>query len=97
MTARRLRAAPLAAPLAAALLLAACAGDGAPPRPDDPPADGQGVIRFEDYAVVEAREGDTVASLARRAGVDAEALAAYNGLPLDYRPRAGAQLVLPPG
>jgi murein DD-endopeptidase MepM/ murein hydrolase activator NlpD len=59
-------------------------------------ADGAGVIDYGGYRAVVARSGDTVESIAARAGVSASALASYNGLPAGYAPRAGDELILPP-
>ncbi|MFO7857210.1 MAG: peptidoglycan DD-metalloendopeptidase family protein [Paracoccaceae bacterium] len=79
---------------------AAASGGGGPSTEAASPAmgrpDARGVIRFEDYAVIQAREGDTVEALAERVGLPPSELAAYNGLPVSYRPRPGDELVLPP-
>jgi murein DD-endopeptidase MepM/ murein hydrolase activator NlpD len=45
-----------------------------------PAPDSRGVISYPTYQVAVARQGDTVASLAQRLGVNAQELAAYNGL-----------------
>ncbi|MFT6773872.1 MAG: lipoprotein NlpD [Paracoccaceae bacterium] len=58
--------------------------------------DERGVIVNSDYAMAVARSGDTLDSIAARTGAAAEDIAAYNGLPAGYRPRAGDELVLPP-
>lgn len=82
----------------------------AAPRPAVPPAgpvilptapvagapDANGVIDYGGYRAIVARPGDTVESLAARAGMSGSALAAYNGLPSGHVPRAGAELILPP-
>jgi murein DD-endopeptidase MepM/ murein hydrolase activator NlpD len=68
--------------------------DAAPAAPAA--ADGAGVIDYGGYSAVVARPGDTVESMAARAGVSASALASYNGLPAGYAPRAGDELILPP-
>ncbi|TVQ58879.1 MAG: LysM peptidoglycan-binding domain-containing protein [Rhodobacteraceae bacterium] len=59
------------------------------------PAPG-GVVDHGGYRAVVAREGDTLESMAARAGVSPSALAAYNGIPTGWRPRPGAELILPP-
>lgn len=61
-----------------------------------PTGDSRGIIDYGDYAVVQAREGDSLAAMASRAGVSVSELAAYNGLPTTYVPRRGDELVLPP-
>ncbi|WP_037281744.1 M23 family metallopeptidase [Rubellimicrobium mesophilum] len=65
---------------------------GALERPDPDP---RGVISYPNYQVAVAREGDTVASVAARAGVDPAQLAAYNGLSPDARLRAEEIVALP--
>lgn len=60
------------------------------PRPDD-----RGIISYPNYQVVLSRRGDTVAEVADRIGVDAQALADYNGLETDDRLRKGEVLALP--
>ncbi|SDZ75996.1 M23 family metallopeptidase [Rubrimonas cliftonensis] len=59
-------------------------------------ADARGVVDYGGYRAVVARQGDTVASMASRVGLSPAALAAYNGLPAGYQPRAGDELILPP-
>ncbi|SET00092.1 LysM peptidoglycan-binding domain-containing protein [Oceanicella actignis] len=70
------------------------------PRPqplsEAPASDSRGVIDYGDYAVVQARPGDTLEAMAARVGLRPSELAAYNGLPTGYRPRPGDELVLPP-
>lgn len=58
--------------------------------------DAAGVVDYGGYRAVIARQGDTLESLAARAGVSASALAAYNGYPAGYVPRAGEEVILPP-
>lgn len=58
--------------------------------------DGNGIITYDGYQSVVAREGDTVSDLAARAGLSASELGAYNGLPASHALFAGAELVLPP-
>ncbi len=65
------------------------------PSIDRPGADQRGVITYEDYQVVVAREGDSLTSIASRIGLTATELAEVNGLPVRYEPRAGEVLVLP--
>lgn len=95
----------------AALLLAGCENGGFPSlggnldmRPEQiqasaprPEPDSRGLITYPNYQVIVARPGDTIASVAARIGMDPAELARYNGLPLDYRPRAGEVLALPKG
>ncbi len=65
------------------------------PSIDRPAADRRGVITYESYQVIVAREGDSIADLAGRVGLSATELANVNGLPEGYRPRSGEVLVLP--
>jgi len=65
------------------------------PSIDRPAADRRGVITYESYQVIEAREGDSISAMASRVGLSATELANTNGLPESYRPRAGELLVLP--
>lgn len=60
-----------------------------------PAADDRGVISYTDYQVVVSRSGDTAASIAARLGVDAGALARFNGLSPDTVLREGEVLALP--
>ncbi|WP_212525241.1 LysM peptidoglycan-binding domain-containing protein [Actibacterium sp. MT2.3-13A] len=60
------------------------------PEPDD-----RGVISYPNYQVVVARRGDTVAALAARVGISAEALSAHNGIAPDVELRPGEILALP--
>jgi lipoprotein NlpD len=61
-----------------------------------PPADHRGVISHQSYQVAVASEGDTLATIASRVGgTSAQELAALNGLPGDYRFRAGEMVALP--
>ena len=62
---------------------------------DRPAPDPRGVISYPNYQVAVAREGDTVASVAARAGVDAAQLASYNGLTPDASLRAEEIVALP--
>ncbi len=65
------------------------------PSIDRPAADRRGVITYESYQVIVAKEGDSIADMARRIGLSANELATTNGLPDTYRPRTGEVLVLP--
>lgn len=60
------------------------------PRPDD-----RGVISYPNYQVAVAREGDTVVTLASRLGLEAGALARYNGVSADASLRGGEVIALP--
>ncbi len=89
--------------LASALALAACnnpggGGGGAAPSGTavhnlDP--DSRGVITYATYQVAVARDGDTLATVAARAGTTPDALARRNALPADYILRQGEVLLLP--
>lgn len=57
--------------------------------------DARGVTFYDGYQTVTARQGDTVDSMARRVGIQAAELAAYNGLSTLYTPLPGDELVLP--
>ncbi|WP_375261103.1 peptidoglycan DD-metalloendopeptidase family protein [Palleronia sp.] len=63
-----------------------------PSRPD---ADNRGVISYPDYQVAVARQGDTIASMAQRLGLNAEELATYNGLPTGAPLRRNELVALP--
>ena len=60
-----------------------------------PTPDARGVISYPGYQVVVARQGDTVASIATRIGLQAGELANYNALPVDASLRGGEILALP--
>jgi len=60
-----------------------------------PTADERGVISYPTYQVAVADNGDTVADVADRLGVDAEELARHNGLESDTRLREGEIIALP--
>lgn len=64
----------------------------AAPRPQ---ADTRGVISYPNFQVVVAENGDTVASIASRVGISADALASHNGLRSSDSLRAGEVLALP--
>ncbi|MEM0977660.1 MAG: LysM peptidoglycan-binding domain-containing protein [Pseudomonadota bacterium] len=93
----------------AAMVIAACEEgvyDGFDRRPDvdssagvrgGAVADGRGVIIYENYQVIEARNGDTMDTLAGRIGMSGEALASYNGLASDYIPRDKEIFAIPDG
>ena len=63
--------------------------------PQDPPRDENGVLEFQDFRVMVAQDGDTIASMAERAGIPEVVLARYNGLPTTYLLRQGDRLALP--
>ena len=72
---------------------AAALGAAAPrPRPD-----ARGLITYPNYQVAVARRGDTVGDVAARVGVDADALARFNGVAPDSPLNADAVLALPGG
>lgn len=62
------------------------------PRPEP---DARGVISYPDYQVAVARPGDTVADVAARLGLNAQALARNNALDPDTALRRGEVLALP--
>jgi LysM repeat protein len=62
------------------------------PRPEP---DNRGVISYPDYQVVVARRGDTVAKVAARIGISAEALSRHNGIAANVRLRPGEILAVP--
>ena len=98
-----------AAPLAAVAALAGCAdgfdldlrrsplNEPIERRPTEPrpAADARGVISYPGYQVAVAQGGDTPADIAGRVGLNAEALATFNGLPVDVALRGGEVLALP--
>ncbi len=61
-------------------------------RPDP---DARGVITYNTYQVIVAREGDDIPAMASRVGLSPDELALHNGLPVAYRPRTGEVLALP--
>jgi lipoprotein NlpD len=63
--------------------------------PDRPRPDDRGVISYPNYQVVVAQGGDTVRSVAGRVGVDAEALARFNGISPDVELRRDEIIALP--
>jgi murein DD-endopeptidase MepM/ murein hydrolase activator NlpD len=64
----------------------------AAPRPEP---DGRGIISYPGYQVAVARRGDTVADVAARAGVSAQEIARFNGIPDGSILRDGEVLALP--
>ena len=60
-----------------------------------PEPDSRGIISYPGYQVAVARRGDTVASLAARIGVEAGALARYNGIQTGDPLRRGEIVALP--
>lgn len=67
----------------------------APPSINRPQPDSRGIITYETYQVMVAREGDTIASMAGRAGLSPEELGRHNGLETTHAPRVGAIVALP--
>lgn len=57
--------------------------------------DSRGIIQHDGYQSIRAQRGDTVQSMAARAGITESELANYNGLSTQYVPREGDELVLP--
>lgn len=62
-----------------------------------PEPDARGVITYSGYQVAVARRGESVADIARRLGIDAQALARQNALDPATVLRGGETLVLPGG
>lgn len=91
---------PVVLAAVASLMLAACASGGGNPSPSavaNATPDARGVITYATYQVGVAQEGDTLATLAQRVGTDPGELSRLNGLPVEYRFRAGEVVVLPDG
>ena len=65
------------------------------PDPVDPPKDANGIIAFDNFRVMVAEDGDTIATMAERVGLTEVVLARYNGLPANYLLRSGDRLALP--
>lgn len=63
--------------------------------PDRPQPDNRGVISYPGYQVVVAQRNDTIASIAGRLGMDANALASFNGIVTDAPLRQGEVVALP--
>jgi murein DD-endopeptidase MepM/ murein hydrolase activator NlpD len=92
--------------VAAVLVIASCASAQSPDRAAISPAapsatvstapDATGIVTYDGYQAAVARSGDTVASVARRIGLSASQLGAYNGLSPTHPLRPGDELVLPP-
>ena len=59
-------------------------------------ADQNGIITYDGYQTIVARDGDTVGSVAERIEISGTELGGYNGLPTTHRLQAGDELVLPP-
>ncbi|MCA8878709.1 MAG: LysM peptidoglycan-binding domain-containing M23 family metallopeptidase [Rhodobacteraceae bacterium] len=70
--------------------------DGLPRQPtaQRPEPDARGVITYPTYQVAVAQGGDTVQTIAQRLGLDAQALATTNGLPVDATLSAGELVLL---
>lgn len=62
---------------------------------DRPLPDNRGIISYPGYQVALANTGDTLTDVATRIGVDVQALASYNGLPVDAPLRPGEIIALP--
>ena len=60
-----------------------------------PTPDSRGIITYPTYQVAVGQRGDTVATVAQRIGLDAAALARFNGLTTGDTINAGEVLVLP--
>ncbi|MEM6661473.1 MAG: peptidoglycan DD-metalloendopeptidase family protein [Pseudomonadota bacterium] len=60
------------------------------------PAGNSEILQNDGYQSVVAKDGDTVTSLASRAGLSASELGAYNGLQPGQSLRAGDELIVPP-
>ena len=60
-----------------------------------PRADDLGIVNYLDSRAIQSRVGDTIPSMAARAGISAEDLARHNGLDVGYRPREGELFALP--
>lgn len=60
-----------------------------------PTPDSRGVVSYPSYQVVLARNGDTVADVAKRIGLSGEELAKYNGVAPSTNMREGELLALP--
>ncbi len=63
--------------------------------PTRPAPDARGVISYPNYQVVVAQQGDTVGAIAARLGLDADALARYNGILPDTELRRDEVIALP--
>jgi murein DD-endopeptidase MepM/ murein hydrolase activator NlpD len=74
----------------------AAAAPAAPAAPASTVPDARGIVIYDGYEAAVARSGDTVASVARRIGLSASELGAYNGLSPTHPLRPGDELVLPP-
>ena len=94
---------------AAVLVIASCASTQSPDRAETSPAapaapsatvstapDASGIVTYDGYQAAVARSGDTVASVARRIGMSASKLGAYNGLSPTHPLRPGDEMILPP-
>lgn len=62
---------------------------------DRPSPDSRGVITYPNYQIMVAKRGDTMASMASKVGISADALAKHNGLSPDHALRTGEVLSLP--
>ncbi|OSP54478.1 LysM peptidoglycan-binding domain-containing M23 family metallopeptidase [Pseudoruegeria sp. SK021] len=69
-------------------------GEVRAPTAERPKPDSLGVISYPNYQVAVARDGDTVQSIATRLGLNAQAMATTNGLPLDTQLNPGELVLL---
>ena len=76
------------------LLDTSFAAQGAVANRPDP--DARGVITFQTYQVVMAKNGDRIADVAQRVNTDAEILGRYNGISQEAILRYGEIIALPP-
>ena len=60
-----------------------------PAAPASTVPDARGIVAYDGYQAAVARSGDTVASVARRIGLSASELGAYNGLSPTHPLRQG--------
>lgn len=87
-------------PKSALLISALCLAGCAQPVTDvflngGPVADARGVLVYDGFTMLVARDDDSIEAMAGRVGLSAPVLARYNGLPLDYKLRPGERLALP--
>ncbi|MEM0987609.1 MAG: M23 family metallopeptidase [Pseudomonadota bacterium] len=64
--------------------------------PSTPTVDASGIVTYDGFQAAQARDGDTVATLAARLGLSATALGAYNGRAPDDQLQLGDEMALPP-
>jgi murein DD-endopeptidase MepM/ murein hydrolase activator NlpD len=73
----------------------AASAPAAPAAQASPVPDARGIVSYDGYQAAVARSGDTVTSVARRIGLSASELGAYNGLSPTHPLEPGDELVLP--